>query len=163
MLTNRKTLRALFISLFTLQFLLACTAQNIEGDQWIIFSAEYARENRFGSWLVADSGTLEYWSPTAADIHALEEGLIPYLQANQDRFYGVESTAWESLEKYNRQYLGLILNEKKTIYANFFCESTHTDWKKDFIFVLDGGACYFQFKYDPGTAEFFDLQVNGEG
>jgi hypothetical protein len=36
------------------------------------------------------------------------------------------------------------------------------DRKKEFAKVLDGGACYFQFKFDPHTGEFFGLQVNGE-
>jgi hypothetical protein len=37
-----------------------------------------------------------------------------------------------------------------------------TNWKENFIFVADGGACYFQFKFDTSTGEFFDLIVNGE-
>ena len=65
------------------------------------------------------------------------------------------------MDDYNRQYVGIILDGKKMVYANYFCDSLETEWSKDFVFVLDGGDCYFQFKYDPDSAEFFDLQVNG--
>jgi len=98
-------------------------------------------------------------TPSEDDIITLESGLGIYLQNNPDRFYE-GAPVWERLDKYNRQYVGMILDGKKIIYANYFCESVET-WRKDFVFVLDGGDCFFQFKYDVDSAQFFDLQVNG--
>ena len=92
----------------------------------------------------------------------MEIGLRSYLQqANSDRFDGQKAPIWERLDEYNHQYVGIILNGRKILYANYFCNRVETDRKNDFVFGLDGGDCYFQFKYGPDSAEFFDLQVNG--
>jgi hypothetical protein len=161
------SIKKYFVSLllsFTLvlQFLLACSAspQPIQGEKWVIFSAEQAREQGLGEWLVANGQTPEYWTPSENDVLALEDELSAYLQNNPDRFY--EGTpVWKRLDEYDRQYIGMMLDGKKIIYANYFCDSIETDWRKDFVFVMDGGDCFFQFKYDVDSAEFFDLQVNG--
>ena len=132
---------------------------NIQGEQWVIFSAEKARNQGIGTF-VGNDQIAEYWTPTESDIRALENGLSTYLENNPDRF-NEHTPVWERLDEYNRQYIGIILDGKKIIYANYFCDSSGMDWRKDFVFVLDGGDCYFQFKYDPNSGEFFDLQVNG--
>ena len=145
-----------------LQLVTACSSpmQPIQGERWVIFPAEQASEQGFGDWLVTNGQTAEYWTPSENDVVALEDGLGAYLQNNPDRFYG-GTPVWERLDDYNRQYIGMVLDGKKIIYANYFCDSTETDWRKDFVFVMDGGDCFFQFKYDMDSAEFFDLQVNG--
>lgn len=152
-----------FILLVT-QLVAACTpaAQNLEGEHWVIFSAEKAKEEGLGEWLFAGGAELEYWMPTEENILALEEGLPAFLESNADYFYTPDAPVWERLDEYNRQYIGLVLDGKQTIYANYFCHSTGVDWKQDFVFVMDGGSCYFQFQYDPNTGEFHNLQVNGE-
>jgi hypothetical protein len=134
-------------------------APNIQGELWVIFSAERARYQGIGTF-VGNSQTAEHWTPSESDILALENGLGAFLENNPDRF-SEGTPVWERLDEYNRQYIGIILDGKKIIYANFFCESTGRDWITEFIFVLDGGDCYFQFKYDVDSGEFFDLQVNG--
>jgi len=150
------------LSALLLQLAIACSspAQPIQGERWVIFPAEQAREQGLGEWLVADGHPPEYWTPSEDDILALESGLENYLQDNPESFY--EGTpVWERLDEYNGQYIGIILDGKKIIYANYFCDSIETDWRKDFVFVMDGGDCFFQFKYDVDPANFFDLQVNG--
>jgi len=144
--------------------LAACSspAQSMQGERWVIFAAQQAREQGIGDWFVQNGQTAEYWTPTEESVLALEDGLGPYLQqANSDRFDGQKAPIWKRMDDYNRQYVGIILDGKKMVYANYFCDSLETEWSKDFVFVLDGGDCYFQFKYDPDSAEFFDLQVNG--
>jgi len=144
--------------------LAACSspAQSMQGERWVIFTAQQAREQGIGDWFVQNGQTAEYWTPTEESVLALEDGLGPYLQqANSDRFDGQKAPIWKRMDDYNRQYVGIILDGKKMVYANYFCDSLETEWSKDFVFVLDGGDCYFQFKYDPDSAEFFDLQVNG--
>jgi hypothetical protein len=158
MLINR---RFIFI-LVILQLILACSspAQNLQGERWVILSAEQAQEQSIGTWFMGNGQTMEYWTPVEDDVLTLENGLAVYLQNNPDRFYG-GTPVWERLDEYNRQYIGIILDGKKIIYANYFCDNVETDWRKDFVFVMDGGDCFFQFKYDVDSAEFFDLQVNG--
>jgi hypothetical protein len=149
----------------TLQLFLACsptaqTAPGLQGEPWVIFPPDQAREQGIGDWLVAKGQVTEYWTPSENDILALESGLSSYLQNNPDRFY--ENTpVWERLDEYNRQYIGIVLDQKRIIYANYFCDPIETEWRKDFVFVLDGGDCFFQFKCDVDSGEFFDLQVNG--
>jgi hypothetical protein len=63
---------------------------------------------------------------------------------------------------YMRQYLGIIEGGEEIIYANFFCTDHETDWHNEFVFVMDGGDCFFSVKHNPGSGEFFDLSVNGE-
>jgi hypothetical protein len=145
-----------------LQLATACSlsAQPIQGERWVIFPAEQAQELGIGDWFVEDGQTTEYWTPSESDVLILENGLGPFLQNNPDRFNEQKAPIWERLDGYNRQYIGIILAGKKVIYANYFCDSVQ-DWRKDFVFVMDGGDCFFQFKYDVDSAEFFDLQVNG--
>lgn len=152
----------LFLSFSLAVQLVACSssAQPIQGKQWVIFPAEQAGEQGLGEWLLANGQTVEYWTPSESDILALEDGLAAYLQNSSNHFYE-ETPVWERLSEYNRQYIGMVLDGKKIIYANYFCDSVETDWRKDFVFVLDGGDCFFQFKYDVDGTEFFDLQVNG--
>lgn len=156
MLINRKALLVLFL------FLTACTspAPNVEGENWIIFSAGNAQADQMLDWFF--TGDVEYWSPSEADIHAVEDGLPAYLQENLSAFQNTSVPIWEQLDEYKRQYIGVVFEGNKVVYANYFCDETGLDWKKEFVMVLDGGACYFQFKFDPNTGEFFGLQVNGE-
>ena len=146
------------------QFAMACSssAQPLQGERWVIFPAEQAREQGVGSWFVEDGQTADYWSPSENDVLTLEDRLDVYLQNNSDRFNKQKSPIGARLDEYDRQYIGIVLNGNQIIFANYFCESLETDWRKDFVFVLDGGDCFFQFKYDVNSAEFFDLQVNGE-
>ena len=151
------------IFLFPSLFLLLVTAcsplpQNIEGEQWVAFSAEHASQSGLNEWLFPDDA--EYWSTNATDILAVEDGVTTFLQENESAFF-TDIPVWQRLNEYKRQYIGVILDGKKIIYANFFC-SDQPDWKENFVLVMDGGACYFQFNFDPNTGEFFELQVNGE-
>lgn len=168
--TSRYSLGLLgvMLSLLVLSLILsACTPQvatpapDVVSDHWVAFSADHARENEMLKWLF--SGDAEYWSPAEADITTLESGLPAYLQENKSAFYMTETLVWEQLNEYNRQYVGIVVDGRKIIYASYLCQNgSDTEWKKQFVFVADGGACYFQFKFDTSTGKFFDLQVNGE-
>ena len=158
MLNTRKAFLVLIL------FLTACTSQpvpNAEGENWVAFSADKARADQMLDWLFPAEA--EYWSPTEADIRALESGLPAYLQENKSAFYMTETLIWERLDGYNRQYVGIVLEGRKVTYASYLCKNgADTQWKEQLIFVADGGACYFQFKFDTFTGEFFGLLVNGE-
>ncbi len=158
MLNYRKILLVLIL------FLTACTSQpapNVEGENWVAFSADKAQADEMLKWLF--SADAEYWSPTEADVLKIESGLPAYLQENKSAFYMTDEPIWEQLDEYNSQYVGIVLDGRKVIYANYLCKSgVYTEWKENFIFVADGGECYFQFKFDTSTSEFYDLFVNGE-
>ena len=164
MLIKRPVFVFLSIALI-LQITAGCSspAPNMQGERWVIFSDPQARELGIADWFLKPGQTAEYWTPTEKDVLALENGLVSFLQENPDRFYSQGTPVRERLDDYNRQYIGMILDGKRIVYANYFCDSFETDWTKEFIFVLDGGDCYFQFKYDADSGGFFDLQVNGNG
>jgi len=152
------------VFLVLILFLIACTSQpapNVEGENWVAFSADKAQADQMLDWLFpADA---EYWSPTKADVRAIASGLPAYLQENKSAFYMTDAPVWEQLDEYNSQYVGIVVEGRKVIYASYLCQNgTDTQWKEQFIFVADGGACYFQFKFDTSTGKFYDLQVNGE-
>lgn len=148
--------------LLAFPILIACSSQNVQGDNWVIFSENQARETGIADWFVQNGESSGYWTPAESNVLVIENGLASFLQENSEKFRLSEMPVWERLNQYNRQYLGIILEDRKLIYANFFCRSFETDWRKEFVFVLDGGSCFFQFQYDVNTNEFFDLQVNGE-
>lgn len=135
-------------------------AGNIQGENWVIFSEKLAEEQGIGSWLAGDVA-VEYWTPAEEDVLTLESGLASFLEENPDRFDSQEKPVWERLDEYNAQYTGIVLDGKQVIYANYLCDSAQLDWRDNFVFVADGGDCFFQFQYDVDTAEYFDLQVNG--
>jgi hypothetical protein len=69
------------------------------------------------------------------------------------------------LTNYSRQYIP-VLNEReeKEIWINFFCDPVkeHPYWKKDIVFVLDGGNCYFSLVINLCTMKYHKFYVNGE-
>ncbi len=152
------------VFLVLILFLAACTSQpapNAEEESWVAFSADKAQADQMLNWLFP--ADVEYWSPTEADVHTLKSRLPAYLQENKSAFYMTETLVWEQLDEYNSQYIGIIFEGRKVIYANYLCgNGEDTKWREQFIFVADGGACYFQFMFDTSTGEFFDLIVNGE-
>lgn len=147
--------------LMVLVFACASPARNAQSENWVAFSPENAQADEMLGWLFP--GNAEYWSPTEADVRTVEDGLPAYLQENESAFYMTETLIWERLDEYNRQYIGIVLDGRKVIYASFLCQGgANTEWKESFVLVADGGACYFQFKYVPSTGEYYDLSVNGE-
>jgi len=111
--------------------------------------------------ILGDNTISAYWTPSQADVIALESGLNNYLQSVATRFpQGPPSE--ERLSEYHRQYLGIIEEGRRVIYANYFCEDGNQDWENQFVMVQDGGICFFQLKFEVGTSRYYDLQINGE-
>ena len=102
----------------------------------------------------------DYWTPSRDDVLAFEERLGPYLQ--QAAPPQTDPSPLSDLNKYRRQYIGILVDGQRVIFANFFCNGHHTDWQHELVFVLDGGSCYFEVKYDVQTGAFYDLSIHGE-
>lgn len=115
MLIKKRNLFVLITLL--LQLTLACSAQTTQGEKWVIFSESQTRELGIANWFASDGQTVDYWTPTEEDVTAIESKLVSFLQNNADEFW---SPVWESLDEYNRQYMGIILGEQRIVYANFF-------------------------------------------
>jgi hypothetical protein len=123
----------------------------------------FAGENAEGAGVAFDFSEpiIDYWTPTEADVAALEVGLPAFLESEipPDHY---NRRILERLDLYKRQYFGLTLEAgQPVIYANFFCVDEFDYWLESLVFVMDGGECFFQLLYDPATDSFSRLRVNG--
>lgn len=100
-----------------------------------------------------------YWTPTQADVLALEAGLAAFLQESAPQ---ASPELWRKQGTYKRQYAGLIHNGRRLIAASFFCDTHGEEWRREVLFVLDGGDCFFQLTFDVERGTYGDLMVNGE-
>jgi hypothetical protein len=67
------------------------------------------------------------------------------------------------LKRYKRQYIAVINeNNEKEVWVNCFCNNLGINWKKNLVFVLDGGNCFFNLKINLTKEICYDLMVNGE-
>lgn len=135
----------------------------IENGEAVIFPAALAEAQGVGLWL--NSEFSDYWTPQAADVLAFEAGLAEFLENSGNTMleFGNETPVWERLDRYQRQYIGLVVDGQQVVYGNFFCGgNTHfDDWRGHFVTVMDGGNCFFSLAYDPQTGEYQHLMVNG--
>jgi hypothetical protein len=130
-------------------------------DTWAVIPERRAEEMGLGTWLGSGAEIEGYWTPTEQDILLLEENLPSFLLENSTSFRR-KPPVWEQLDTYKRQYAGLIMNGRKIIYGNFFCSDPGTDWKEEWLFVMDGGDCFFQLQFDVASGTFSGLMVNGD-
>ncbi|MEO0825961.1 MAG: hypothetical protein AAFX95_00430 [Cyanobacteria bacterium J06639_16] len=131
----------------------------------VIFSAAEAERQRLEIPMTAD--TVEFWSPSAADIAHLEAQILPALLTDERLSDGVGFNPVRPLEEtlpdYGRQYFGYFTTDGAAIiYASFFCNASVEDLMDGGGPPLDGGDCYFQIHYNIDTDEYFDLYVHGE-
>ena len=120
-------------------------------------------------WISVDS-TLEKFSPTIEQIgfaKELSKNHIDSLEQNRDskivKQYGKILKFKHS--DYYRQYVGFIdAKGNKIIFINAVCKAygQKDDLKKRWVFVLDGGSCYYQIKVDLTNKKCLDFSVNGE-
>lgn len=66
---------------------------------------------------------------------------------------------------YFRQYVGYVDSKgNRIVFINAVCKSygQKSDLKKNWIFVLDGGSCFYQIKVDLTSKKCTDFSANGE-
>jgi len=125
--------------------------------------------NNSALWISIDS-TLEKFTPTIDEIELAKEmskNHIDSLEQNRDskivKQYG-KLLKFNNADYY-RQYVGFIDNKgNKIIFINAVCKGygQKSDLTKNWIFVLDGGSCFYQIKVDLTNKKCFDFSVNGE-
>jgi hypothetical protein len=69
-----------------------------------------------------------------------------------------------NLKMYYRQYIVVKnLKGEKEVWVNCFCTVQNMDyWKKQVVFVDDGGNCFFNVRINLTKRTFTDFIVNGE-
>jgi len=103
------------------------------------------------------------WSPTAGQIAQAEARLPSFVTANR-RPKG-------PLREYYRQYLGVVIGDRKLIYVNLFPRwllerrellgLVRHDWRTGFVDICDGGDEFWGALFDPEAARFFSPRFNG--
>ncbi len=127
-----------------------------------------------------------YWTPTAKEIEAADQAIYAFIHKatsngaiafpdvvkNPEKFVpdAVAKGTYEisridkNIKSYRVQFVGLIWNGKKQLFANYFVWS---DWLKKIdpakilIVVNDGGYHYWQIQYNGESASCENLQING--
>jgi hypothetical protein len=110
------------------------------------------------SWSLVQGGT---WTPSDQILSKIKTHLEPYMKS-QEKVFGRSLKKWNT---YRFQYQGQEEKGNKFVYINAFCNihgPKGINVRKDFVFVHDGGGCFFQLKYDPIADKFFDAFINGE-
>ena len=81
---------------------------------------------------------------------------------SQEKVFGSSLKKWNT---YRFQYQGQEEKGRKFVYINAFCHLYNpkgVNLSKAFVFVHDGGGCFFQLKYDPIADKFYEAVINGE-
>jgi len=74
----------------------------------------------------------------------------------------IESHIKMELKNYQYQLIaGLNGKKEKIVLVNAFCDSMGVNWRKDIVFVNDGGRCFFNLKINLYKHKVFDFIVNG--
>jgi hypothetical protein len=143
-------------------------------DTGVIFSAQQVENSRHLKMLIESGLTPPFWTPSPEEIAMLEGQLKPFLErATPPEAKDFAARLGEAkkiaarLGNYKRQYFGYTDGDRKRIFVNAFCEAHWKEdkdiWRDRLAFVLDGGICYFNVRYDPSRSQFEQLWINGEG
>lgn len=108
-----------------------------------------------GSWLAIPDGA---WSPAPEQVSELRISLASYVK-QQALTQHLQLPKWQN---YTFQFQGQVDAGQKIIFVNAFCITPPEQAKRQFVFVFDGGPCFFQVKYNPNQKLFYQLMFNGE-
>ncbi|MEQ1817743.1 MAG: hypothetical protein ABL871_03965 [Terricaulis sp.] len=147
------------------------TAQHEAASLWTVdtrtvLTGEAARDLIHQCSRVSPGPVEDLWTPSDADIAALEAELI-LLVARELEARG-ESP---SLGDYYRQYAGFVIGGKRVIYVNGVNAAGidadpgpafhPSNWRAYAIQICDGGTITFGAEYDPETEVFRNFAFNG--
>jgi hypothetical protein len=99
------------------------------------------------------------WKPTDTDIQTMESRLSRISRLRTQS--GIVGEQIEHPERYHRQYLGIVIDNRKFIFINAFCDSKPDDsWREMLVDICDGG-CSWGVVYDVAAGKFSHLEMNG--
>lgn len=143
-----------------------CFAQ--QSDYVVLDSSEAAAAvKQCSRWAPEIEGS---WNPTKEDVAKLEANLRKISALKADSCCALRASI-EHPEKFIRQYVGIIVGGRKLVYVNaFFPEDNllqskpgRPDWRKVALIICDGGEYFWGVIFDPCTATFSGLAMNGVG
>ena len=126
-----------------------------------------------GCWVFKDCKPAELTNGDLRQIEELLRKCIDNYNPEQKRQYndiivkrpGIKINKRDiiiDLKRYKRQYIAVTNNKgEKEVWVNCFCDTLVGNWRKELVFVLDGGNCFFNLKINLTTGEYYELIVNG--
>jgi hypothetical protein len=124
-----------------------------------IFAGERALELTEQCSRISPGPVESTWTPSDADIRAMEPALIERLRTEL-----ASANAQENAGAYIRQYGGLVIGGQRVIYAHGFIQridDPDEGWRTHARIICDGGAITFGAEYDPATQAFANFAFNG--
>jgi|GEM_PF-3050471 len=104
---------------------------------------------------------MEFWTPKNKNVVEAEIAISKFLGKNGSKHYDTElvEEIIKNLDRYIRQYCGVIINKNKCVYCSFIKEynsdninaGIYRNWENELIctwFIADGGTDYFDILYD---------------
>jgi hypothetical protein len=110
-----------------------------------------------------DQASTTFWEPSSGDIAKAENCIRQFLVSAQDA-YQQESVAFilENLEKYRRQYVGIVVDGEQRIWCNLFFSDSFPNWQRVPVDVDDGGRHFWQIEYILTKDECINFYLHGE-
>lgn len=100
-------------------------------------------------------------SPTKMELASIENKLADYISNHPPAF----RKPIKDISKYKIQYMVIHDRGRRLVFINGVCKEFWLNVKngdKELVMVKDGGACFFNLKYDPQRDMFLDYIINGE-
>jgi len=111
-----------------------------------------------------DSATYKPATLTQEDLKDIDSLFIECLDNYNKVLIDEEHKFWRiNLNKrhYRKQLIAVInKNGEKEVWVNCFCQD-HGNWKYEAVSAMDGGTCYFNFKINLATKQYYQFGVNG--
>jgi hypothetical protein len=110
------------------------------------------------AWVEVKGGD---WKPFQETLSEIQQNIESYVRNNAEKQQRDPVREWNT---YIFQFQGQRAGKdgQKFVFINALCHvHRNSDLSLRFADVFDGGACYFQLKYDPEKNEFYDLSING--
>lgn len=151
-------IRSFRVSALALGVLLAgCATVGHTGTPRVIVTPEQAVRWHVDSPLMPEG---PYWMPSPSQVRAFEHALTREIGSPEARSYPGTS---RHLRAYGRQYVGVVREGQRVIYANGFCdwEPPMPDPEQGWVSVLDGGGCFFGATFNPDTGYLDGPGFNG--
>jgi hypothetical protein len=147
------------------------------GFAGVVFPAAQARSER-----IDQPEARDYWTPSAADVEAMESRLRSALvrqRRGDERLQGRAKGAWRDvhvfrshhigqilahLAAYRRQYVGIVVQGEKRLFVNCFRgdPQQHASWRQQLVDVDDGGFNYWRIQYQVDRKRFLQIDINSD-
>jgi hypothetical protein len=128
-------------------------------DSAVVFAGDKALELAEPCSRPAPGPIDSAWTPSEADIAAMEPALSAYLA---EQLSAAQETA--GADAYLRQYGGLVIDGRRVIVVNGFRRDAAGDlgtWRDFPMIICDGGPIMFGVEYDPAAGAFANFAFNG--